>query len=383
MLRFLSAGESHGKALTAIIDGLPAGIPLVKEDINKELARRQQGYGRGPRQKIEKDQVDFLSGVRHGSTLGSPITLVVHNRDWQNWEVIMASRPLEEGEAFEKVQRPRPGHADLSGMIKYGFDDARNVLERTSARETAIRVAVGAIAKRVLELLDIHIISYVVNIGGLEARKPSYSSHSLETSQLNCFDSEAEKEMIKKIDDALEQGDTLGGIFEIMVSNLPIGLGAYSQWDRKLDARLAQALMSIQGIKGVEFGLGFEVANLPGSQVHDEIYYSIEQGFYRNTNGAGGIEGGMSNGEPLIIRGAMKPIPTLRKPLNSVNFVTKEEEKAAYERSDVCAVPAASVIGEMVIAWELLRAVLEKFSGDTWQEVLESLNQYRKKIRQV
>lgn len=386
MLRYLTAGESHGAALTAIVEGMPAGLPLTTGYINKQLARRQGGYGRGARMKIESDQVQFLSGVRGGMTLGSPIGMHIENKDWANWADIMT--PAQNARLDERVvTRPRPGHADLSGAMKYRHRDIRNVLERSSARETAARVAVGSAARRLLEELGIRILGQVVRIGDIAAETSSLGQDELEErlsgSQLLCADGEAERLMIARIDSAREKGDSLGGVFEIRIYGVPAGLGSYVQWDRKLDARLAAAMMSIQAIKGVEFGLGFTTASLPGSQVQDEIFYEQSRGFYRVTNRAGGIEGGMSNGETLVIRAAMKPIPTLYRPLQSVDLISKEPFEASVERSDVCAVPAACVIGEAVAAWEIARVCLEKCGGDSMAELKCNWDQYLYYLRQV
>ncbi|MBM7854057.1 chorismate synthase [Desulfohalotomaculum tongense] len=385
-MRFLTAGESHGPALTAIVEGLPAGLPLTEEYVNQHLARRQGGYGRGGRMKIEKDRVRFLSGVRGGLTLGSPVTMLIENKDYANWSDIMSPAP---GADVSKrvVTRPRPGHADLTGAIKYRHRDIRNVLERASARETAARVAVGSAARLLLEELGIKIIGFVKQIGSVAVEEKEYSftelRDSLSRSQLLCPDPGAERRMIEEIDRCRQQGDSLGGIFEIHAYNLPVGLGSYVHYDRKLDGRLAGALMSIQAIKGVEIGAGFRAAAMPGSEVHDEIFYHPHEGFYRQTNGAGGIEGGMTNGRAVVVRAAMKPIPTLYKPLRSVDLHTKEPFEASVERSDVCAVPAAAVVGEAVVAWELAAAVLEKFPGDNLQELVNAVQQHRQYVRQV
>ncbi|MHB8169961.1 MAG: chorismate synthase [Thermincolia bacterium] len=385
MLRFLLGGESHGQALTAIIEGVVSGLPLTAEYINIQLARRQGGYGRGGRMAIEKDQVEFLTGMRNGLTMGSPITLMVKNKDWLNWEEVMSPHPGAKTDE-RRVTKPRPGHADLSGAIKYRHDDVRNILERSSARETAVRVAVGTVGRRLLEELGIQVFSHVVNIGGVVADTGNLSMDELNqkgaVSQVYCADEKAEATMIRMIDEAKEAGDSLGGVFEVVVTGLPVGLGSHVHWDRRLDGRLAQGLMSIQAIKGVEVGLGFQVANLKGSQVHDQIYYR-QQGFYRTTNGAGGLEGGMTNGEPLVIRAAMKPIPTLYTPLQSVDLATKEPFAASVERSDVCAVPAASIVGEAVVAYELAAAVIEKFGGDSLVELQENYRAYQSYVKQV
>ena len=367
MLRYLSAGESHGPTLTAIIEGMPAGIEIDIDLINDMLRRRQGGYGRGKRMAIEKDKVEILSGVRNGVTLGSPITLSINNKDWENWQEIMS--PYKGAKIQEKVvTKPRPGHADLPGAIKYDHKDMRNILERASARETAIRTAVGGLAKSLLKKYNISSIAHVVRIGKIEAKEIDYEKLKLMGTEIYntpvyCSDSQASQDMTKEIDEAKSQGDSIGGVFEIVVSNLPVGLGSHVHWDRRLDGKIAGALMSIQGIKGVEIGLGFEAASLPGSKVHDEIYYIEERGFYRKTNNAGGIEGGITNGELLRVKAAMKPIPTLYTPLNSVDFITKEPFEASIERSDTCAVPAAAVVGDAVVAWEIAKVLIEDFKG--------------------
>jgi len=372
-LRLLTAGESHGKGLIGIIEGFPSNVPINIDEINADMARRQQGHGRGGRMKIEKDKVEIMSGVRGGKTLGSPITYLIVNKDFENWRPYMD--PIEPIDDGRRVTMPRPGHADLTGALKYRFDDVRNVLERSSARETAARVAGGSIVKQLLKPFGIEIHGHVVRIGSVSSPLSSASEAPdwarVEASPVRCAVPEAEVEMMNAIDAAKASGDSLGGIFEIRVTGLPIGLGSYVQWDRKLDAKLAYALMSIQAIKGVEFGLGFEVAEQPGSQVHDEIVYSEEEGYHRLSNRAGGIEGGMSNGEPIVVRCAMKPIPTLYKPLKSVDMDTKEPRKASVERSDACAVPAAAVVGEMVVAAVIGEALIEKLGGDSLEEMLE------------
>jgi chorismate synthase len=387
MLRFLNAGESHGPALTAIIEGYPSNVKITRDRINKELARRQKGYGRGGRMKIEKDTVEILSGVRFGITLGSPITLMVRNKDWENWTDIMAI----EGDPINKKQilEPRPGHADLAGGIKYGFYDLRNILERASARETTTRVAVGALCKILLEDIGIKIGSYVLSIGEKKIDKSEIESMSYEDRFNNAENSELrlpilgkDEEFKEYIDKAKEDGESLGGIFEVYALNVPVGLGSYSQWDTRLDGKIAQAIMSIQAIKGVEIGEGFNLAYLPGSQAHDEIFYSKERGFYRKTNRAGGLEGGMTNGEPIIVRAAMKPIPTLmrHKSLQSVNVITKEPFDAAKERSDITAVPAAAVVAESMLAFVLAREILEKFGSDNWIQIKERIEKYRQDV---
>lgn len=389
-MRYLTAGESHGPQLTAIIEGVPAHLPLVKEDIDKELARRQKGYGRGKRMQIEKDQVEIKAGVRDGKTTGAPICLVVENKDWKNWRNIMSIEPLEEEYVGRRaVTRPRPGHADLNGAIKYAHRDMRNILERSSARETTIRVACGAVAKKLLQFFGMEVVSHVVQIGPAKARKdlasnlsPEEIRHITENSPVRCLDKEAEQEMIKVIDQAKAEGDSVGGIVEVLVYGVPIGLGSHVHWDRKLDGRLGQAVLSIQAFKGVEFGIGFEAGGLFGSQVHDEIAWSKERGFYRKTNRLGGLEGGMTNGMPIVIRGVMKPIPTLYKPLMSVDIDTKEPFQASVERSDSCAVPAASVVMENVVAWEVARAFCEKFGQDHIYEMKANYDRYLEEVRE-
>jgi chorismate synthase len=380
MLRYLNGGESHGKLLLAIVEGMPAGVRLEADQINRDLHRRQQGYGRGQRMKIEQDSVEIVAGVRRGRTLGSPIGLQIMNRDWKNWQEIMSVEPVDSA-ATRVVTKPRPGHADLVGAIKYGHEDMRNVLEKASARETAIRVSVGAVAKALLLEFDIKIISHVKEIGGVQADTDRLTvdaiEESAEKSEVRCADSKAAAEMIKKIEDAKQKGDTLGGVFEVIASGVPVGLGSYSQWDRRLNARLAFALMSIQAMKGVEVGLGFEGARRSGSKVHDEIFYDkSKKSFYRKTNNAGGFEGGMTTGQPIVVRVAMKPISTLYSPLMSVDFATKEPFKASVERSDICAVPAAAVIGEAVTAFELGAAMIEKFGGDSLLEMKRNHKAY-------
>jgi chorismate synthase len=383
MLRYLTAGESHGKCLTAILEGMPAGLSLAVESIDHDLARRQRGYGRGGRMRIEQDRVEFLAGVRKGYTLGNPISLQIHNRDWQNWQDIMASEP---GPApTEKVVTcPRPGHADLVGAIKYNHRDIRNVLEKASARETAIRVAVGAIAKRLLAEFDIKVYSYTVAIGGVTVSLGKNVSveeafERAEKSEVRCHDEATSEKMIAKIREAKHKGDTLGGIFEVVVTNPPLGLGSYVQWDRRLTGRLAMALMSIQAMKGVEVGMGFESSHRFGSEVHDEIFY--DGGFTRGSNNAGGLEGGITTGQPIVLRTAMKPISTLYNPKKSVDILTKQPVEASIERSDICTVPAAGVIGEAVIAYEMACAFLEKFGGDTVDEVRRNYSAYQDYVK--
>lgn len=379
MLRYLTAGESHGPQLTAIIEGLPANLPLSEDKINHQLWRRQQGYGRGGRMKIESDQAAIGSGVRFGHTLGTPVTLVVANRDWNNWE----NRMSVQGEPpadLETVTKPRPGHADLAGAIKYDQQDIRNVLERASARNTATLVAVGSAARQLLEQFAIHVYSHVVEIGGIHAGEVSGTIEEIaeraERSQVRVANPEKEAEIIELIKRTRKEGNSLGGVFEVIVTGVPIGLGSYSMPDRRLDSRLAGALVGIQAIKGVEIGMGFAAARRPGSEVHDEIFYSPERGYWRAANGAGGIEGGISNGQPIVVRAAMKPIPTLYQPLQSVDMHTKEPFAASIERSDVVAVPAAAVVGEAVVAWVIAQAFLEKFGGDSLQELLANYQNY-------
>ncbi|MDI3534103.1 MAG: chorismate synthase [Thermosediminibacterales bacterium] len=349
MLRYLSGGESHGKALMAIIEGLPSNLTIDTSKIDADLARRQQGYGRGGRMKIEKDHVEVLSGLIKNRTTGSPLTLMIKNLDWENWKD--KTPPV--------FTRPRPGHGDLAGALKYNHNDIRNVLERASARETAIRVAVGGVAKQLLEVLGITVTGKVLEVGGADK----------------------EDDIKKTIDKVRSEGDSLGGIFQITAEGVPPGLGSHVHWDRKLDAHLAFGLMSIQAVKGVEIGLGFKSAGLPGSKVHDEIFYDKQRGFYRETNNAGGIEAGISNGSPIVVKAAMKPIPTLRKPLRSVDIKTKQPIAAGIERSDVSAVYAASVVGEAVVAWVLAQAVTEKFGGDSLEELVSNFENYIKHLR--
>ena len=384
MLRYLTAGESHGELLMGIIEGMPSGLLIRVTDIDRDLARRQGGYGRGGRMKIEKDTVKIYTGVRWGRTLGSPLGITIRNKDWDNWRDKMSPDPMFMNSA-EAVTRPRPGHADLAGVLKYGCTDIRSILERSSARETAVRVAVGAVAKRLLEEFGIEVMSHVLSIGNVYAKVPKATPQELkkkaEVSELRCADHEAEKRMMKRIDEARAAGDSLGGVIEVMVSNAPIGLGSHVHWDRKLDSRLAAALMSIQAIKGVEVGAGFGSANKPGSQVHDEIYWNKKDGFLRKTNMAGGIEGGISNGEVITLRAAMKPIPTLYKPLRSVDLASKKPFKASVERSDVCAVPAAGVVAEAVVAFEIAAAMIEKFGGDNIDEMKRNFFGYEKHLK--
>jgi chorismate synthase len=385
MLRFTTAGESHGPALVSILEGMVAGLPLVAADIDGELARRQQGYGRGRRMKIESDQAELLSGVRAGQTLGSPIAMVIQNRDWKNWQEIMDPAPRE-GDPDRKrvVTRPRPGHADLAGMLKYDRSDARDILERASARETTARVAAGAICKRFLREFNITIGSHVVHLGGVDAKRPERMPENLnevaDRSQLRTLDSAAEKEMIARIDAAKAEGNTLGGIAEVICDGVPVGLGSHVSWDRKLDGRIAAALMSIPAVKAVEIGLGVEGARRKGSDVHDEIdpdERNVKAGrVRRRTNRAGGMEGGMSNGEQLVLRASMKPISTLMRPLGTVEMLTREPAQAVAERSDVTAVPAMGVIAEAMTAFVVAQAFLEKFGGDSLGETRRNYESY-------
>ena len=382
-MRYLTAGESHGPRLTAIIEGVPAGLPLSEEDINKELKRRQGGYGRGARMKIESDRVEITSGVRHGLTMGSPITLNVTNLDHQKWLEIMNVAPVEEKKKYlRKITKPRPGHADLVGGIKYRFDDLRNSLERSSARETTMRVAVGAVAKRILEEIDVEVASHIVNFGGIEIAIPenltvSEIKEKAAKSEVSIVVPEQEEAVKAYIDQVKKDGDTIGGIVETLVGGVPVGLGSYVQWDKKLDAKIAQGVVSINAFKGIEFGLGFEAGRLKGSQVMDEIIWSEEAGYTRRTNNLGGFEGGMTNGEPILVRGVMKPIPTLYKPLMSVDIETHEPYKATVERSDPTALPAAGVVMEAVVATVLATEVLEKFSSDNLEELKEAVAKHR------
>lgn len=374
-LRFMTAGESHGPCLTAILEGLPAGLKLDLDAINKDLARRQQGYGRGGRMKIEKDKVNVLSGVRFNETIGGPITLQVVNRDFQNWGERMAAFGEPAG---EKVTAARPGHADFTGIRKYDREDVRDILERSSARETTMRVAVGAVCKEFLKALGITVVSQVTCIGGvaIDPAKVDRAKLGTDISDLNCYDAEAEA----KIKEARKAGDTLGGIFEITVRGLPAGLGSHIQWDRRLDGKLAGALMSIQAIKGVEIGAGFNCAILPGSQIHDEMFLDEAGKVYRKTNRAGGLEGGMTNGEELVVKAAMKPIPTLMQPLHSIDIESHEEVLACKERSDTCAVSAASVVGEAMTAFVMAQAICDKFGSDAMVDLKAALAAYKARI---
>ena len=379
LLRFLTGGESHGPALSAIIEGIPAGLTINFDEISHQLKRRQGGYGRGARQKIESDRAEFISGVRFGKTLGSPITMLIHNKDWENWLDRMSVEPPSQEPP--PIVEARPGHADYAGMLKYDQEDLRNILERSSARNTATLVAAGAICRQLLLACRVRIVSHVVMLGGLEVERAKLSDYlaiyeAAERSPVRVADKDAEKRIMAAIDEAGARGDTLGGIFEVAALGCPPGLGSHIQWDRRLDSRLAAAMMGIQAIKGVEIGMGFEVGKRPGSAVHDEIFYDQSSGFQRRTNNAGGLEGGMTNGEPVVVRAAMKPLSTLKSPLKSVNMQTKEAVSAHFERSDVCALPAASVIGEAMVALVLTEMMLDKFGGDSMTELLRNLNGY-------
>jgi chorismate synthase len=385
-LRYFTAGESHGKGLTAILEGMPAGIPVLKEDIDRELKRRQAGYGRGGRMKIESDAVEITSGVRHGRTLGSPVALWVENKDFRAWTDEMASQPLPGFVSAKSVTKPRPGHADLNGGIKYAQRDLRNILERASARETTARVAIGAICRKFLSEFGISVTGHVVNIGGERIPDARPGFDSIATAQENdpcrCIDASVSVKMRAKIDESKKTGNTVGGTFEIIFTGLPIGLGSHVQWDRKLDAKLAAAMLSIQAVKGVEFGLGFACADRFGSAVHDPIHYDADhKKFYHGRNHAGGIVGGMTNGEDIVVRGVMKPISTLYTPLDSVDIASKEPFAASIERSDTCAVPAASVIAENVLAITIADAMLEKFGGDSLGETRRNYESYLEQVR--
>ncbi|MFC0523155.1 chorismate synthase [Pontibacillus salicampi] len=386
-MRYLTAGESHGKQLTTIVEGLPARMPLHREKIDESLIRRQGGYGRGRRMQIEKDLIEITGGVRHGYTLGSPVSLILHNDDFTHWRNIMGEDPIGEDEEVRRtISRPRPGHADLNGALKYGHRDIRNVLERSSARETAARVAAGAVAKQLLEELGINVIGYVNTIGGITASYDQALSFAQrkeqsEQSPVRTLDKEAEQTMMQAIDDAKKEGDSIGGVVEVMVEGMPAGVGSYVHYDRKLDARIGGSVMSINAFKGAEFGVGFEAANLKGSEVHDEIAYNEKNGYYRKSNNLGGFEGGMTTGMPIIVKGVMKPIPTLYKPLQSVDIDSKEPFKASIERSDSCAVPAAAVVMEHVVAWELAKAITEQFPSDQFPKLKQSIEEYKEEIR--
>ena len=386
-MRYLTAGESHGPRLTAIIEGVPAGLPLTADYINAELKRRQGGYGRGARMKIESDQVEITSGVRHGLTMGGPITLNVTNLDHQKWLEIMSAADVDEKKkGLRKITKPRPGHADLVGGMKYRFDDLRNSLERSSARETTMRVAVGAVAKRLLEEIGVEVASHIITFGGIDIDVPEQITvaeikERAAQSEVSIVNPEREEEIKDYIDQIKKDGDTIGGVIETVVGGVPVGLGSYVQWDKKLDAKIAQGVVSINAFKGVEFGVGFEAGRLKGSQVMDEILWSEEDGFTRRTNNLGGFEGGMTNGQPIVVRGVMKPIPTLYKPLMSVDIETHEPYKATVERSDPTALPAAGVVMESVVATVLATEVLEKFSSDNLEELKDAVARHREFVK--
>lgn len=386
-MRYLTSGESHGKKLTTIIEGVPARMPLLKKDIDKSLLRRQKGHGRGRRMQIEKDLVEITSGVRHGYTLGSPIALVVNNDDFKSWVNIMGEDPIEDDEKIRRVvTRPRPGHADLNGALKYGHRDMRNVLERSSARETTARVAAGAVAKIMLQQLGIEVVGYVKEIAGIRAKERAELTiqermEISEASPVRVLDKEVEQEMMDRIDQAKKEGDSIGGVCEVYVEGMPAGIGSYVHYDRKLDAKLAGSVMSINAFKGAEIGIGFEAARKNGSEVHDEILWDEDKGYYRRTNRLGGFEGGMTTGMPLVIKGVMKPIPTLYKPLQSVDIDSKEPFNASIERSDSCAVPAAAVVMEHVIAFELAKALTDQFTSDQFPQLKKAIEDYREEIR--
>jgi len=386
-MRYLTAGESHGPRLTAIIEGVPAGLPLTADYINAELKRRQGGYGRGARMKIESDQVEITSGVRHGLTMGGPITLNVTNLDHQKWLEIMSAADVDEKKkGLRKITKPRPGHADLVGGMKYRFDDLRNSLERSSARETTMRVAVGAVAKRLLEEIGVEVASHIVTFGGIDIDVPNNLTvgeikERAAQSEVSIVNPDREEEIKAYIDQIKKDGDTIGGVIETIVGGVPVGLGSYVQWDKKLDAKIAQGVVSINAFKGVEFGVGFEAGRLKGSQVMDEILWSEEDGFTRRTNNLGGFEGGMTNGQPIMVRGVMKPIPTLYKPLMSVDIETHEPYKATVERSDPTALPAAGVVMESVVATVLATEVLEKFSSDNLEELKDAVARHREFVK--
>ena len=386
-MRYLTAGESHGPRLTAIIEGVPAGLPLTADYINAELKRRQGGYGRGARMKIESDQVEITSGVRHGLTMGGPITLNVTNLDHQKWLEIMSVADVDQKKkGLRKITKPRPGHADLVGGMKYRFDDLRNSLERSSARETTMRVAVGAVAKRLLEEIGVEVASHIVSFGGIGIDVPDNLTvaeikERAAQSEVSIVNPEREEEIKAYIDQIKKDGDTIGGVIETVVGGVPVGLGSYVQWDKKLDAKIAQGVVSINAFKGVEFGVGFEAGRLKGSQVMDEILWSEEDGFTRRTNNLGGFEGGMTNGQPIVVRGVMKPIPTLYKPLMSVDIETHEPYKATVERSDPTALPAAGVVMESVVATVLATEVLEKFSSDNLEELKDAVVRHREFVK--
>jgi len=389
MLRFETAGESHGETLVTILTGLPAGVPVSLDFINRDLWRRQQGYGRGGRMKIETDKAHIVSGVRHSKTIGSPIAVLLENRDWKNWTEVLPVEDYEgSGSKQKRVKRPRPGHADLAGCLKYNFPEARYVLERASARETTSRVAAGALAKLLLREFGIQVLSHVVAVGDAALERDAAweeieALYAKEEVLLNCVDAEVEQRMKAEVDDAYKTGDTRGGVFEVVAHGLPVGLGSHVTWDAKLDGRLAQAIMSMQAVKGVEIGRGLAAAGSPGSKVQDTIHYDKpKRQFYRGSNMAGGLEGGITNGQDLVVRGYLKPISTLRRPLASVDFETREPSEAAYERSDVAVVPAAGVIGEAMVALVLAGAFLEKFGGDSLGETRRNFEGYQQQVRE-
>jgi chorismate synthase len=381
-IRFITSGESHGPGLTAIVEGLPAGLPLNPEDLDRDLARRQLGHGRGGRMKIESDRAEVFSGVRHGATLGSPVTIRIQNRDYANWEERMNPWPVDADVA--EVHLPRPGHADLAGIQKFGFSDVRNVLERASARETAARVACGALAKAFLADFGVRVLSHVVQIGSVRADSPDTLEpgdfEGVDESPVRCLDAAASDAMVAEINTARKANESLGGVFEVRAYDLVPGIGSYTSWEGRMDGRLAQAIMSIQAMKGVSVGDAFDVAGRVGSQAHDEIFWSEERGWHRETNRSGGLEGGMTTGEPLVVRGAMKPLPTLTKPLRSVDTETKEPAQALRERTDSCTVPAAGVVGEAMVALVLADAYREKFGGDHIDDVRAAFAAYRERI---
>jgi chorismate synthase len=387
MFRFTTAGESHGRALVAIVEGLPAGMPVDIAQIDHQLKRRQQGYGRGARMKIEQDRVEILSGVRHGLTLGSPLSLLIENKDWANWTEVMSAEPKDLApEKSRRVKRPRPGHADLAGGLKYNARDLRDVLERASARETTARVACGALARQLLAHFGVEIHSHVIQLGGIPDKPLELTFDQIaaiaDDSPLHCGDEEAQQNMLALIDKAKSEGDTLGGVFEVVARGVVPGLGSHTAWDLKLDGRLAQAVMSIPAVKAVAIGAGTEASSLPGSEVHDEISYNDEtKEFIRASNRAGGLEGGVTNGEEIRVRGHLKPISTLRRALRSVDIDTKQEERAAFERSDITVVPAGGVIGEAMVALVLVSAMREKFGGDSMGEMKRNFEGYREQLR--
>ena len=379
MLRFLTAGESHGPGLVTIVEGLPKGLEVTSDDFSRELARRRHGYGRGGRMQVETDDLEIIAGIRHGRTLGSPVSVMVRNTEWPKWSEVMAVEPKVPAKA---ITRPRPGHADLAGMLKFDTDDARDILERASARETAARTIAGVLARKVLTAVGVDVVSHVVSIGEVRSEGPAPGGDQgadVDASEVRCLDPGAEARMIAAIDQAREAKDTLGGVFEVLAYGVPPGIGSHVHYDRRLDSLLAQAVMSIPAIKGVEIGDGFEVAALPGSKAHDEIYLT-DGVLGRASNRAGGVEGGMSNGEPIRVRAAMKPISTLMQPLHTVDMVTGEEAQAVRERADVCAVPAAAVVGEQMVALTIAPEMQRKFGGDTVEEFREAVDRYRRRV---